>query len=226
MGDVPEHSFSLFEGERLDFEGGTVDRIFCLDALHHVPDPTAVLREMARVLKDGGIAGFSEPGPNHSKDGEAQREMCSWRVIENDIVLSRLFENSRQYGFTDLKLSVATIHPPLVPFDEITGYLSQPTVFLDALRERVTNYPIFFLYKGDPTIRDSRSALDLSARIILSPTSLVVKKGEPVKLRADIVNTSPKVWRKYSLEIDLVSENVCWFQSHSGVMATATITVI
>jgi SAM-dependent methyltransferase len=283
VGDVPEHIFSVFDGVHLDLPDNSVDRIFCLDALHHVPDQNTVLSEMGRVLKDGGIAGFAEPGPNHSKTSEAQLEMRTCQVIENDIVLSKIFESSRKAGFTELKISISTIHPPLVPLDEIDNYLANPGMFLRALQNRVTDFPIFFLYKGDPSIRDSRNAVGLSATITPRRRDLFVRRGEAVKFLVDVLNTSPKLWlasgpksgcvnvggmlRKqdgrdlatskeyrfllshidvepnsavngvelnldplepgeYSLEIDLVSENVSWFQSQSSeTMVTVSITV-
>ncbi|MBV9502534.1 MAG: methyltransferase domain-containing protein [Acidobacteriaceae bacterium] len=283
IGDIPEHVFSVFDGRRFDLPDSSVDRIFCLDAFHHVPDQEAVLREMGRVLKHGGIAGFSEPGPNHSKTTEAQMEMRNCNVVENDIILSDLFETSREYGFTDLRVSISTIHPPLVPLENVDDYLAKPEAFAQGIRERVTNFPIFFLYKGDPTIRDSRNPGGLCAKIMPHRRRISVNGGEPVKLFVDVVNTSAKTWLasgnrsgcvnlgailrhqthanlstgkeyrflvsntdvepgsivsglemdlgplttgKYSLDIDLVSEYVCWFQSHSDSMVTVDVSVL
>ena len=57
----------------------------CLDAFHHVPNPGLVLAELSRVLKEGGIAGFAEPGPEHSKSPQSQYEMKTFKVVENDV---------------------------------------------------------------------------------------------------------------------------------------------
>ena len=288
VGDVPEQVFCHFDGQRLDLPDESVDRIFCLDAFHHVPDQRATLREMARVLKDGGIAGFAEPGPNHSKSSESQLEMRTCKVIENDIVLGEVLSNGRAVGFTDLKVAVSTIPPPLVSLDKIAGYWAQPDAFVQGVQDRATNFPIFFLYKGDGgrdrTVPDSRAAAGLRGVIRARSTSVSSRAGQPVTLVFDVENTSPKTWLasgakpgcvnlgaflhrqsgeahlgrskeyrtmlsaagvepggavtgveldlgaleagEYLLEVDLVSEHICWFQSQDQSATTVRITVV
>jgi 2-polyprenyl-6-hydroxyphenyl methylase/3-demethylubiquinone-9 3-methyltransferase len=42
-------------GERLPLADASADIVYCVDVLEHVRDPSAVLRETARVLKPGGL---------------------------------------------------------------------------------------------------------------------------------------------------------------------------
>ena len=286
VGDVPEHVFCQFDGQRLDLPDESVDRVFCLDAFHHVPDQRATLREMARVLKDGGIAGFAEPGPNHSKTSESQLEMRTCKVIENDIVLGEILSHGRVFGFTDLKVAIATIHPPLLSLEKTAEYWAHPDAFVQGLQDRATNYPIFFLYKGDPdrAVGDSRAPAGLRGAIRARFSSVFARAGQPVKLVFDVENTSPKMWLasgakpgcvnlgaflhrqsgeihlgrskeyrtmfsaagvepggavagveldlgalevgEYLLEVDLVSEHICWFQSQDQSATTVRITVV
>ncbi|MBU3694950.1 MAG: class I SAM-dependent methyltransferase [Rhodocyclaceae bacterium] len=44
----------------LPFPDASFDAVFCLAGLHHEPEPIAVLREIARVLKRGGRVGIAE----------------------------------------------------------------------------------------------------------------------------------------------------------------------
>jgi SAM-dependent methyltransferase len=48
-------------GGRLAFEDGTFDAIVCIDAVNHLPDRPAVLREWRRVLRPGGDLVFTDP---------------------------------------------------------------------------------------------------------------------------------------------------------------------
>lgn len=47
--------------ERLPFADGSFDGLLCLSVLEYLEDPLAVLAEMARVLRPGGVAVFSVP---------------------------------------------------------------------------------------------------------------------------------------------------------------------
>ena len=58
----PPGSFILM-AIALMIEDESVDRIVCFDTFHHIPNQNEILREFFRVLKPGGIVGFSEPGP-------------------------------------------------------------------------------------------------------------------------------------------------------------------
>ncbi len=49
------------ETERLPFADGFFDRVLMVDALHHVSDRTATVRELYRVLNPGGRLVIEEP---------------------------------------------------------------------------------------------------------------------------------------------------------------------
>jgi SAM-dependent methyltransferase len=55
-----EITFAIAPGEELPFEDGSFDIAFGKAVLHHL-DPVAGSRELARVLRPGGRAAFSEP---------------------------------------------------------------------------------------------------------------------------------------------------------------------
>jgi SAM-dependent methyltransferase len=61
----PEGKFQLYDGERVPFEEHTFDVVFTVCVLHHVPPAqwTALVAEMARVLKPGGLLYIFEHNP-------------------------------------------------------------------------------------------------------------------------------------------------------------------
>ena len=93
-------TFTRLRRAPFDLRDASVDRIMCLNAFHHVPNPAEVLKEMARVLRPGGIAGFSEPGDGHSRSVQAQYEMRNYTVVENDIVIEDIERWALDAGFS------------------------------------------------------------------------------------------------------------------------------
>jgi SAM-dependent methyltransferase len=273
-GQQPEQVFLRFDGRRFDLPDESVDRVFCLDALHHVSSQNDVVREMARILRQGGIAGFSEPGPNHSRHPGSQFEMRNYTAIENDICLDEIFAAAKESGFTQMKVAVAPIHPTMVSLADLDSAFSNPAELAATVRDRVTNYPIFFLFKGEPRVRDSQAPAGLIAKTRIEGASAVTDTQTPVRFRFTAQNCSSKTWlpsgsrrgsvnigaflhspgrqeppegralpRQYrfslsvkevapgqtvsaeidlgrlepgehTLEVDLVSEDVCWFQTN------------
>jgi SAM-dependent methyltransferase len=54
--DHPEIDRKLLQADNLGFPDGSVDLLTMVRVMHHLPDPTAELAEIARVLSDDGCA--------------------------------------------------------------------------------------------------------------------------------------------------------------------------
>ena len=196
-GNPPAPEFLLFDGRHIDLKDAAVERIICLDAFHHVPNPAVVLTELGRVLGEGGIAGFAEPGPEHSKTPQSQYEMQTHGVVENDIDIDEIWRLAQAAGFTDLKLAVSNLAPFYLGAKEFEDFLRggrSTREYGRATRAFMQNQRNFFLNKGAPAARDSRYARELTGRISVSPTTVAVREGEPVKIKAVVTNNSGTVW--------------------------------
>jgi SAM-dependent methyltransferase len=62
-------------GERLPFKDGAFDRVICTETLEHVDDDSVLARELARVLKPGGILAISVP--------DEFSERIFWKLSKN-----------------------------------------------------------------------------------------------------------------------------------------------
>jgi SAM-dependent methyltransferase len=195
---VYKPTFLPFDGHRIDLPDESVDRILCFDAFHHVPNPAEVIREFGRVLKKGGIAGFSEPGQGHSRTPQSQYEMSNYCVLENDINVNEIFQFARTAGFTELSLKVVTdMEMSLSQHNLLFGQPGDAESLRSELWNRthntMHNRAIFFLHKG-PLARDSRSHIGLAHVIRIDKTDYAVEAGQPLRLSVTITNTGEASW--------------------------------
>jgi SAM-dependent methyltransferase len=198
IGIQPEPQFLQFDGKNLDLPDSSVDRISCWESFHHVPNPGQVIKEMGRVLREGGIAGFSEPGPNHSKSPQAQNEMRISRIIENDIDVREIWSEAQKAGFTDIKLALVNTEPFLLPLGEFESYLSGENSgerYLADTRHQMQERRVFFLFKGESTAPpDSREREGLLAELQVEPATNRIRAGKLLRLKVVAKNTGTSVW--------------------------------
>src|SRR5690349_8582628 len=223
IGKRPEPQFLLFDGRRFDIPDETVDRILCLDALHHVPNTRDVLCEMGRVLCRGGIAGFAEPGPQHSRTEKSQREMRDFGVVENDVDIREIWNYGLTAGFTDIKLAVFNVPPFHLSLDEFENLVAEQTQteageqteswekYAAAVRDFLANQRTFFLHTGLPRPSDSRYRAGLKARIETRENAMTARANQTIVIHACVTNDSPSTWlpRGAGLGAVLLGVHVC-----------------
>jgi SAM-dependent methyltransferase len=197
--------FLHFDGKHIELPDETVDRIICNDAFHHVPNQREVLSELARVLKSGGVAGFSEPGPRHSRHPQSQMEMKNYRVLENDIDLSAIFDLARDAGFSSL--SCRLLSNMALTLDQYTVLLNDPLsqppaandnmrleqTIMANVRHTMADRTLFFLQKG-PLALDSRGSAGLSHSIQLEKTTFETPLEHPLRVEVGVSNTGTARW--------------------------------
>jgi SAM-dependent methyltransferase len=188
--------FLPFDGHRIALDDESVDRIVCFDAFHHVPNVAAVMAEFGRVLRRGGIAGFSEPGRYHSQSPQAQYEMRDHRVLENDVDVKAIFSAGRDAGFTRVTVRVANdLEVSLRDYEAIIERRGQDVerAIWNNTCETMRSRAVFFLHKGDVR-RDSRSHVGLAHALKTRSTDWDVPRGAPLNIDLAISNTGQAVW--------------------------------
>lgn len=196
--------FLPFDGHRIDLPDESVDRIICFDAFHHVPNQDDVIGDFARVLRHGGIAGFSEPGRRHSQTAQSQYEMANHKVLENDIDLVEIFRSAEPRGFTGLTVKV--LSDMEIPLDEYRRIYDDRNKDLlkgelwNGTYNTMFNRSVFFLHKG-PLRRDSRSHVGLMHVIDVDSNDYVVGPGQPLRLSVTVTNTGDAFWLNSNREI-------------------------
>ena len=197
IGSTPPPRFLVFDGRRIDLPDASVDRIFCFDAFHHVPNPADVVRELGRVLRPGGVAGFSEPGRHHSKSARSQYEMKNYTAIENDVVMEDVWTWARAAGFVDLELAIfstGSYRVPLAEFEEITRGGRALSRYADGVRIFLQGHQTFFLTKGGQAAKDSREREGLKGEITVQLERTIVRRGEPIRGTATMQNVGGVSW--------------------------------
>jgi ubiquinone/menaquinone biosynthesis C-methylase UbiE len=119
--DHPHVEIRLGDGHALPFEDATFDRARMDRALQHVADPSAVLSELLRVLKPGGLLRIGEPDwDSLVVDGDLEmnrafnRFTCS-TMVRNATIGRQLARLARAAGF-----EVEAVHTAAPVFHDFT----------------------------------------------------------------------------------------------------------
>jgi SAM-dependent methyltransferase len=190
IGTRPAPRFLRFDGERIDLPDASVDRIVCFDAFHHAPNPERILAEFGRILTDGGIAAFAEPGPYHSQTAQSQFEMRTYGVLENDVDIDAIWAAAQNAGFADIRVAVFNIPPFEVTLPQMHDLLAGGETakrWADWTRGSMNNVRDFFLVKRGLEAVDSRTASALRCTI----ASAVLREG---RVDVTVVNSGQATW--------------------------------
>jgi 2-polyprenyl-3-methyl-5-hydroxy-6-metoxy-1,4-benzoquinol methylase len=216
---LPQRLF--FDGHHIELDDESVDRVVCIDALHHLANPARVLSELARVLKPGGVAGFQEPGPNHSKTAQSQFEMRNFTVIENDIVMRDIERWGLEAGFTDLELAVFTsesFRVSIERYDDLLGHGVAVEEWYAHARPFIAERRIFFLSKGPRAMSDSRERRGLFGLLDIAVDGVDVRAGELLRGNAVVHNTGTTRWLPSGDEPGRVRLGVHLYDTDDGLL--------
>ena len=194
--------FVAARAQSLPFADSAFDGVICLNALHHVPDYGALLREVYRVLKRGGRAVFSEPGTAHAAQALSQFRMREETVIEKSVSLPLVRRLAREAGFTRMRV-VPLRSSSTYAFDyggteaDVTA-LRQ--MWADTLLHSPAEHARFGLYKGDDRVADTLQPAGqlvgrLRANIQLLEVTPVSKATEAFVDSLRVRNDGAVIWK-------------------------------
>lgn len=276
-----EAGFVVYDGETLPLADGSVTKIVCFDSFHHVPNKARLLAEFGRVLAEGGMAGFTEPGEGHSQSPISIQEMSEYGVLESDVLLEEVWEWARDAGFSELRVIPHFPAGLTVPWP---GAKTLREGKLDARTARelgavIRGSAVFVLTKGG-RVPTSRNPSVLAARLTPLVAAVEARPGEEFAVPVRLTNTGDTCWLAaphrrgghvtarlclkdshqrivdrdfaasllphdlapgdevtveirgrapgpggYLLELDMVDEQICWFQQRGSLTTTIPLTV-
>ena len=190
--------FIAYDGHRLPLDDDSVDKVVIYDAFHHIPNAAAVLREVARVLRAGGIVGMREPGRRHASAEKSLAEVREFGVLENDIVAEDIERLGRRCGLDRTTVVPLTLDASVeVPASELAEFMRGKYLhtYWEGLCTATINGTFTLMYKGEAS-PDTRHPRRLAARIELKTQAepVPVHVGETLHLDVEIENTGDTLW--------------------------------
>src|SRR5262245_39407127 len=101
---LSNESFEVADALRLPFEASAVDLVVTRLALHHMPDPGAAVREMARVLRPGGRLGVFDMTTSEIAEEAAYHNLVERRRDPSHTRALPLSELAQMVGLARLEL--------------------------------------------------------------------------------------------------------------------------
>lgn len=190
--------FEHFNGDCIPAPDQYFDFVIVFEAIHHLPNPQALLREFARVLSPHGLVGFAEPGVGHS-ESEISGAEAGQGILEQDLDVERVYQSARAAGFREMELFVPGIHPHnySLPMSRVRWFLRGISWLVPSnyTRLAILTGPIGILRKG-PYAVTSIHPRSHTALIRTTVPAVASPSGAMFDLPLTVTNPTETVWLK------------------------------
>ena len=184
----------------LPFKSAAFDGVLGMNVLHHVSDLSAVISELARVLKPGCRAVFVEPGLDHLTHHETQKAIREQGEDDQPFDVVRFLQTAKRRGFRHAMLS-ATLQSALrlLPVEEIELYRSgqhprlhlRPEGVLDELERR---HAFAMIEREGMRAKNLRHPGVLACALHVDELPACAARGANFEFIAQVTNTGDTTW--------------------------------
>jgi SAM-dependent methyltransferase len=186
--------------ERLPFRSASFDGVLGMNVLHHVSRLSDALVDIARILKPGCRAVFSEPGLDHLRHPDTQRAIREHHEDDKAFDVMAFLRTARERGFSDAMLA-ATLEPGLrlVRVEDVDAYRAgqHPSPHLSphgVIEELRCHHPFAVLIRDGARPKTSRHPGRLQCRLHVEGVPAAARRGGRINVTTYVENTGDTRW--------------------------------
>lgn len=184
----------------LPFRDASFDGVVGMNVAHHFDDLEGAFAEIARVLKPGARAAFSEPGTRHLESAQTRRAMRELGEDDKPLDIREVAAIGWRVGFERVELRPLP-HPGINPVElrELADLEAGAHHVLWNRPEGLAAYaveyhPLFVMVREGARPRDSRHPGVLAARLDVEDLPASAARGQVLTARVEAANTGDTLW--------------------------------
>lgn len=190
--------FLHYDGYHIPLKDNSIDRVICFDALHHIPNPNAILAEIYRILTPNGIAGFAESGENHANLPAIVDCVTKTGILERSTSIEDIRILATATGFKKVTVKAFPLCSDWeIDISEYQRALAEGATPVDTTKiaeaHRLGDQTLFFLHKNHEFQFDCKYPNKPLTLLEVQQAYLTCKKGQLCTIDVTIKNIGDTV---------------------------------